>query len=248
VTLQVEALTVRYGAITAAREVSLVVEPGELVVLIGPNGAGKTTLLSAIAGLLNPAAGRVRLDGADVTGASPDKMVRRGLALVPQHRRLFADLTVAENLTVAAVTCPARERPTRVARALERFPMLAERSGLPAGYLSGGQAQLLAVARALVSDPRLVLMDEPSLGLAPRLVDEILALIAELRDQGRTLLVVEQNARKAAEIADRVYVMRTGQIVDEGSGAEFAETDVFQTYLGGTRSLPEASGEEAGTL
>jgi branched-chain amino acid transport system ATP-binding protein len=235
VALQVEGLTTRYGAITALHGVSLTVQPGEVVVLIGPNGAGKSTLLNTVAGLLRPAAGQVRFEGSDVTGTSPDRMVRLGVALVPQHRRLFADLTVAENLTIAGITTPPRVRSARVRDLLEQFPMLADRSGLAAGYLSGGQAQQLAVARALMSEPRLLLMDEPSLGLAPRLVDEILALITDLRDQGRTLLVVEQNARKAVRIADRVYVLRTGRIVDEGSGAEFLQReDIFETYLGGT--------------
>ncbi len=231
--LQLEGLTTRYGAISAIRDLSLRVDEGEVVALIGPNGAGKTTTLGTIAGLLTPAAGHVRLGDDDVTGATPDEMLRRGVALVPEHRRIFADLTVAENLQVAGVTLSKGDRSRRMDEVAELFPVLREKWSNAAGYLSGGEAQQLAVARALVTDPRLILMDEPSLGLAPRMVDVIFGLVAELKAQGRTLLVVEQNARRALEVADRAYVLRTGTIVDEGTGAELLDrTDLFEAYLG----------------
>ena len=231
--LELEGLTTRYGAITAVRDLGLRVGEGEVVALIGPNGAGKTTTLGSIAGLLTPAAGSVRLDDEDVTGSAPDAMLRRGVALVPEHRRIFADLTVAENLQVAGVTLGAAERRARMADMAELFPVLKDKWSTHAGYLSGGEAQQLAVARALMTDPRLILMDEPSLGLAPTLVDVIFALIADLKAQGRTLLIVEQNARRALEVADRAYVLRTGTVVDEGTGADLlARTDLFEAYLG----------------
>jgi branched-chain amino acid transport system ATP-binding protein len=231
--LEVAGVTTRYGAITAIRDVSLQVGEGELVALIGPNGAGKTTTLATIAGLLRPASGTIRLDGEEVTGCSPDEMLRRGLALVPERRRIFADLTVAENLLVAGVTIPPAERRPRVDEVAEVFPVLREKWGTHAGYLSGGEAQQLAVARALVPDPRMILMDEPSLGLAPTLVDVIFALVADLKAQGHTLLVVEQNARRALEVADRAYVLRSGSVVDQGTGAELlVRTDLFEAYLG----------------
>jgi len=244
----VEGLTTRYGAITAIRDVSLDVGEGEVVGLIGPNGAGKTTLLGSVAGLLRPATGTVRFRGDDVTGVSPDRMLRAGVALVPERRRLFADLTVDENLTVAGVTMRASVRERRKRELAERFPVLAEKSALPAGYLSGGQAQQLAIARALMSDPELLLMDEPSLGLAPVLVAEVFGLIAELREQGRTMLIVEQSSQRALEVADRVYVIRSGGIVEHGTAAELAaRTDIFETYLGvGSTDAGEAAdtGEE----
>jgi branched-chain amino acid transport system ATP-binding protein len=231
--LQLEGLTTRYGAIAAVRDLSLRVDEGEVVALIGPNGAGKTTTLGTIAGLLSPAAGHVRLDDEDVTGVAPDEMLRRGVALVPEHRRIFADLTVAENLQVAGVTLAKGDRSRRMDEVAELFPVLREKWANAAGYLSGGEAQQLAVARALVTDPRLILMDEPSLGLAPRMVDVIFTLVADLKAQGRTLLVVEQNARRALEVADRAYVLRTGTVVDEGTGGDLlARTDLFEAYLG----------------
>ncbi len=231
--LELDGLTTRYGAITAIRDLGLRVDEGEVVALIGPNGAGKTTTLGTVAGLLTPAAGSVRLDGEDVTGSAPDAMLRRGVALVPEHRRIFADLSVAENLQVAGVTLSAADRRRRMEETAEVFPVLQDKWSTAAGYLSGGEAQQLAVARALMTDPRLILMDEPSLGLAPTLVDVVFELIASLKEQGRTLLIVEQNARRALEVADRAYVLRTGSIVDQGTGAELlARTDLFEAYLG----------------
>ena len=231
--LEIESLTTRYGSIAALRSASLYVRKGEIVGVIGPNGAGKTTLLNSVAGLLNPAAGRVLLDGTDVTGAAPDRMLRAGVALVPEHRRLFADLTVRENLLVAGITGTARQRAERLEEMAELFPVLGDRRDTPAGYLSGGEAQQLAIARALMSHPRILLMDEPSLGLAPTLVDLVFDLIGRLAAGGRTLLVVEQNAHRMLQACDRAYIMRSGEIAAEGSGRELQQrTDLFDTYLG----------------
>jgi branched-chain amino acid transport system ATP-binding protein len=230
--LDVEGITTRYGSITAIRDVSLHVGAGEVVGLIGPNGAGKTTTLATIAGLLSPAEGRVLLEGKDVTGTAPDRMLRRGVALVPERRRLFADLTVRENLLVGGITASASARRGRLDEVADLFPVLREKWTEPAGYLSGGQAQQLAIGRALMSDPRLILMDEPTLGLAPVVVDTVFELIMRLREDGRTLLVVEQNARRLAQTADRVYLLRTGSITASGTADEVLGSDLFEAYLG----------------
>lgn len=231
--LTVEGLTTRYGSIAAIRDVAIHVSSGEIVGLIGPNGAGKSTLLNTVVGLLRPSAGRIMFDGKDVTGSSPDRMLRLGAALVPERRRLFADLTVVENLLVAGITTPAADRKRRLAEVVELFPVLERRWAVPAGYLSGGEAQQLAIARALMSGPRLLLMDEPTLGLAPGLVGLVFELVARLRREGHTLLVVEQNARQLLETVDRAYLMRTGTVVAEGTGWELlGRHDLFEAYLG----------------
>jgi branched-chain amino acid transport system ATP-binding protein len=233
--LAVEGLSARYGAVVALHDVSIAVAEGELVALVGPNGAGKTTLLNTIAGLDRPAGGHVRLDGVDVTGAEPARLVRAGLALVPEHRRIFRDLTVAENLQLAGVTASKADRRRRLDEARQRVPVLADRWSTAAGYLSGGEAQQLAVARALMSDPRIVLLDEPTLGLAPIMVDVVFELLVDLRRRGRTVFVVEQNARRALEVADRGYLLRTGRIALEGPGPELAaHEDLFGHFVGGT--------------
>ena len=232
--LEVGGLTTKYGAISALRDASLTVGSGEVVGLIGPNGAGKTTLLGSIAGLLAPASGTVTFDGTDVTGASPEKLLRSGLALVPEHRRIFTDLTVEENLRIGGITVKAERRAELLDEMAERFVVLRDKWSTSAGFLSGGEAQQLAIARALMSDPRLVMMDEPSRGRAPVLVDGVFALIESLRESGRTLLVVEQNATRMLDVADRAYVMRSGEVVAEGSGAELLERDdLFDTFVGG---------------
>lgn len=232
--LEVSGLTTRYGSISALRDATLHVGSGEVVGLIGPNGAGKTTLLGSVAGLLRPAAGTVALDGTDVTGAAPEKLLRAGLALVPEHRRIFVDLTVEENLRIGGITVAAPRRSELLEEMAEQFPVLGERWTTSAGYLSGGEAQQLAIARALMSDPRLLMMDEPSLGLAPLLVDLVFDLIDSLRASGRTLLVVEQNATRMLEVADRAYVLRSGEVVAEGTGAELrANTELFDMFVGG---------------
>jgi branched-chain amino acid transport system ATP-binding protein len=231
--LVVESLTTRYGSISALRGVSLSVAEGEIVGLIGPNGAGKTTLLGSVAGLLTPAGGTVRLRGRDVTGWPPDRMLRAGVALVPERRRIFADLTVVENLRIGGVTVRARDRTSLLDEMGALFPVLADKWTTPGGYLSGGEAQQLAIARALMSRPSLLMMDEPSLGLAPLLVDVVFDLISKLREAGTTLLVVEQNATRMLAVADRAYVLRTGEIGAEGTGAELlAQPNLFETFVG----------------
>ena len=232
--LAVDQLTTRYGAITALHGVSLTVAAGEVVALVGPNGAGKTTLLNTIAGLLRPAEGSIRFGDTDITGAEPADLVRSGLALVPEHRRIFKDLTVEENLKLGGSTVPASVRRQRLHDMADLFPVLRTKWDTAAGYLSGGEAQQLAVARALMSDPKLLLLDEPTLGLAPTLVDVVFELLDNLRRQGRTLLVVEQNATRALELADRGYVLRTGRIVATGTGRELAgDTALFESFIGG---------------
>ena len=232
--LEVSRLTTRYGSISALRNADLHVGSGEVVGLIGPNGAGKTTLLGSIAGLLSPAAGSVTFEGTDITGNSPEKLLRLGVALVPEHRRIFGDLTVEENLKIGGITQSRDERANLLDEMAERFPVLREKRTVAAGYLSGGESQQLAIARALMSKPRLLMMDEPSLGLAPVLVDVVFELIETLRSQGRTLLVVEQNATRMLEAADRAYVLRSGEVVAEGTGAELRERpDLFDTFVGG---------------
>ena len=232
--LQVNEFTTRYGALTALHAVSITIEPGELVALVGPNGAGKTTLLSSIVGLIKPSSGTVTFDGRNIGGTDPAALVRQGLALVPERRRIFKDLTVAENLRLAGTTATKQIRQQRLDEMGSLFPVLTEKWDVAAGFLSGGQAQQLAVARALMSDPKLLLLDEPCLGLAPTMVDVIFNLLEDLRRQGRTILVVEQQARRALGIADRGYVLRTGEIVAEGPGAELAaNADLFESYVGG---------------
>lgn len=231
--LEVSGLTTAYGEISALRDANLSVGSGEVVGLIGPNGAGKSTLLNTIAGLLVPRAGRVDFDGQDVTGRSPEELLRAGLALVPERRRIFVDLTVEENLRIGGVTIPATDRGDLLNEMAELFPVLRDKWTTSAGYLSGGEAQQLAIGRALMSRPRLLMMDEPSLGLAPILVDTVFELVEALRDQGRTLLVVEQNATRMLEVADRAYVLRSGQIVAEGTGAELRSDErLFDMFVG----------------
>lgn len=235
--LDIRGLTTRYGAIAALRDTSLTVAAGEVVGLVGPNGAGKTTLLNTIAGLLTPTAGTVTFDGDDITGAAPELLLRSGLALVPEHRRIFVDLTVEENLRIGSVTLPSGERDPLLDKMAEQFPVLRKKWTTSAGYLSGGEAQQLAIARALMSKPRLLMMDEPSLGLAPLLVDVVFELIATLRADGTTLLVVEQNATRMLAASDRAYVLRSGAIVAQGTGPELAERDgLFETFIGGHHS------------
>jgi branched-chain amino acid transport system ATP-binding protein len=233
--LEVQDLEVRYGAVQAVRGISFHIGAGELVTLLGANGAGKSSTLMAIAGARPPAGGRVRLRGDDVTAASPEKMVRLGVATVPETRDVFPDLTVSENLRLGAfIHRRDAEQSERDRQAmLERFPILAERAGQAAGTLSGGEQQMLVIARALMSRPRVLLLDEPSLGLAPVIVDRVFAMIAALKADGLTILLVEQNARKGLAVADRAYVMRLGRIEAEGSAAEIAAAPELRAlYLG----------------
>lgn len=232
--LEVTGLTTKYGAISALRDASLTVGAGEVVGLIGPNGAGKTTLLGSIAGLLRADSGTVVFDGKDISGAAPEKILRSGLALVPEHRRIFSDMTVEENLKIGGVVRSGSERAELLEEMAELFPVLRDKWNTAAGYMSGGEAQQLAIARALMSKPKLIMMDEPSLGLAPILVDLVFDLIDTLRSQGRTILVVEQNATRMLKAADRAYVLRSGEVVATGTGAELLDrSDLFDTFVGG---------------
>lgn len=232
--LEVAGITTKYGAISALRDATLTVGSGEVVGLIGPNGAGKTTLLGSIAGLLTPTAGTVTFNGKEVTGAAPEKLLRSGLALVPEHRRIFVDLTVEENLKIGGVTVSNAERAELLEEMADQFPVLRSKWATSAGYLSGGEAQQLAIARALMSKPTLLMMDEPSLGLAPVLVDVVFDLIDSLRAAGRTILVVEQNATRMLQAADRAYVLRSGEVVASGTGEELlGRDDLFDTFVGG---------------
>ncbi len=232
--LAVEGLTVRYGPLVALRDVSLRVEAGAIVTVLGANGAGKSSLLGAIAGLVPSAGGRITLDGRDVTGLPAERVVRLGVALVPEGRRVFARLTVSDNLRLGAAS---RRDPAGVAadreRVLELFPLLRERLWQAAGTLSGGQQQMLAIGRALMSRPRLLLLDEPSLGRAPIVVEQIFGLIGRLRDEGVTILLVEQNAHRALALADEASVLAGGRVDVSGSAAEVrASSDVERAYLG----------------
>jgi branched-chain amino acid transport system ATP-binding protein len=232
--LKVENLNVRYGGVAAVQGVSLEVKQGEVVGIVGPNGAGKTTTLSAILGLVTPSAGSIVFDGRSLIGKAPEEVARAGLALVPEGRRIFGTLTVGENLQLGS-TVVARNADTRedLERVLDRFPALKSAYSAPADRLSGGQQQQLAIARALLSRPRLLLLDEPSLGLAPQMIDEVFDILDELRESGSTLLLVEQNALRTVEFADRCYVLRTGTVTLSGTRAELLEqVDWANTYLG----------------
>jgi branched-chain amino acid transport system permease protein len=232
--LSVRDLVLRYGNLTAVQDVSLEVAGGELVGLIGPNGAGKSTTLAAIAGFLTPAAGSLEFDGSSVVGESPEKIVRRGIALVPEGRHIFGTLSVAENLQLGATALGDRSLAGETLEdVLERFPVLRRYYRSSAAKLSGGEQQQLAIARALLSRPRLLLLDEPSLGLAPIMVDVVFDTLAQLRASGTTILLVEQNAAATVELADRTYVLRTGRVVASGTRSELlATTDFAQAYLG----------------
>ena len=219
--LEVSALVVRYGAVTAVRGVDLEVAEGEIVSIVGPNGAGKTSLISAIAGIVPPAAGTVAFAGEALTGIALEDVVGRGLALVPEGRHIFASLTVIENLMLGAtIRTDADGVRTDIDRLFERFPILGQRRRQPAGQLSGGEQQQLAIALALLSRPRLLMLDEPSLGLAPAVIEQVYALLRSVREQGVTILLVEQNAERVFGISDRVHVMSGGEFGLSGSAAD----------------------------
>jgi branched-chain amino acid transport system ATP-binding protein len=228
--LAVQGLHAYYGDSHVLQGVDLEVAPGEAVALIGRNGAGKTTTIASIAGFLRPRDGRVRLHGADLTGAAPHRVARAGVGLVPQGRRIFGDLSVGENLMVAARATPNGWDESRV---LELFPSLARRRGVRGDQLSGGEQQMLAIARALMRNPTVLLLDEPSEGLAPKLVDQVGEILAGLRATGLALLLVEQNLGLATRVGQRVLVMNKGTIVFAGTPAELAaDRDVETRYLG----------------
>ena len=233
--LKIENLVVKYGMIEAIKGISFKVRDGEIVTLIGANGAGKTTTMHTISGLLKPESGSILLDGEDLVKIPSHKIVERGLAQVPERRRVFANQTVEENLSLGAYTRKDKEGVEEdLKNVFARFPRLEERRKQLAGTLSGGEQQMLAMGRALMAKPKILLMDEPSMGLSPLLVKEIFRIIEEINKQGTTILLVEQNAKMALGIADRAYVLETGKITLEGTGEELAnDTRVQQAYLGG---------------
>ena len=232
--LSVRDLHVSYGAIKAVRGISFDIERGEIVTLIGANGAGKSTTLNTIAGLIKPDSGDIELSGESIVGVRPHRIVEKGLALCPEGRRVFTRMSVAENLDMGGYTRTDAENAETIKVVYERFPRLRERVGQSAGTMSGGEQQMLAMGRALMSKPDLLMLDEPSMGLAPILVQEIFDIIKELNRQGTTILLVEQNASMALSIADRGYVLEVGRTVKSGSGAELLhDDDVRKAYLGG---------------
>ena len=232
--LKVEGINVYYGAIHAIKDISFQVNQGEIVTLIGANGAGKTTTLQTVSGLLRSKTGSILFDGQDINTVSADKLVGRGLAQVPEGRRVFLQMSVEENLEMGAYTQPPAGVPRDLEMVYDLFPRLKERRSQVAGTLSGGEQQMLAMGRALMSHPKLLMLDEPSMGLAPILVEQIFDIIQDLNRKGSTILLVEQNAQMALSVAHRGYVLETGKIVTTGSGEELLEDEaVKKAYLGG---------------
>jgi branched-chain amino acid transport system ATP-binding protein len=241
VKLELQSVTAGYGDTTALRDVTLVVPSGRAVALLGPNGAGKTTFLSVASGLLRPRAGRIVLDGRDVTGSSPDQLTRQGLCHITEGRSIFPGLTVADNLKMFA---PKTNQGELIERAVSAFPRLGERLTQLAGTMSGGEQQMLALARVYAREAPVVLLDEVSLGLAPTIVDEIFEFLHRLAAEGHSLLVVEQYVAKALALADLVYVLVRGRLVFAGEPAELVDTDIFAHYLGGLAHDEESIGEK----
>ena len=232
--LTIDDLKVRYGGIEAVRGISFDVKAGEIVTLIGANGAGKSSTLRTISGLVKPADGKVIFEGEDITGKDPTQIVSKGLMMVPEGRRIFPNLTVLENLRIGAYLRK-DELDEDIERVYGYFPRLKERSWQEGGTLSGGEQQMLAVGRALMGRPKLLMMDEPSLGLAPIVVQEIFRIIRQINDAGTTVLLIEQNANMALHVADRAYVIENGKILMEGTGKELLEDEkVREAYLGST--------------
>ena len=232
--LKVEGINVYYGAIHAIKDISFQVNQGEIVTLIGANGAGKTTTLQTVSGLLRSKTGSILFDGQDINTVSADKLVGRGLAQVPEGRRVFLQMSVEENLEMGAYTQPPAGVPRDLEMVYDLFPRLKERRSQVAGTLSGGEQQMLAMGRALMSHPKLLMLDEPSMGLAPILVEQIFDIIQDLNRKGSTILLVEQNAQMALSVADRGYVLETGRVTLTGPGRELlADEAVKKAYLGG---------------
>ena len=234
--LKVENIVTRYGAIEALKGLSLEAQHGEVTCLLGPNGAGKTTTMFTIAGILSPHSGSITLDGNDLTHQSAPAIVRKGIALVPENRLIFPEMSVADNLAAGAY-CRSRSERTVInqdlAGVFERFPRLQERREQLGGTLSGGEQQMLAIGRALMARPKILMMDEPSLGLAPLVVDEIFKIIQQLNHEGVTILLVEQNARKALKVAHKIYLLEQGKVSFDGSPAEMQQDEIIQrAYLG----------------
>jgi branched-chain amino acid transport system ATP-binding protein len=230
--LQVERLGVSYGRVHAVREVSISAAEGSLVTLVGANGAGKSSVINAICGIVRPRQGRVLLEGRDITRTPAHRLVPRGLVQVAEGRQILATLTIEENLALGA-THLRRGSTQRMRDMYARFPVLADRRALPAGALSGGEQQMLAIARALMADPKVLLLDEPSMGLAPKIVDEVFRVIAEIRAAGTTVVLVEQNARRALMAADHGYVLQSGQVTHEGPASDLLrDHTIVEAYLG----------------
>ena len=232
--LKVEGINVYYGAIHAIKDISFEVNQGEIVTLIGANGAGKTPTLQTISGLLHTRTGSITFQGQNITNIRADKLVSRGLAQVPEGRRVFLQMSVQENLEMGAYTQPQAGVPKDLEMVFELFPRLKERRNQVAGTLSGGEQQILAMGRAMMSHPKLLMLDEPSMGLAPLLVEQIFEIIKNLNKQGSTILLVEQNAQMALSVAHRGYVLETGKIVTTGTGEELIRSpEIKKAYLGG---------------
>ncbi|MDD6800031.1 MAG: ABC transporter ATP-binding protein [Firmicutes bacterium] len=232
--LKVENINCYYGAIHAVKDVSFEVKSGEIITLIGANGAGKSTILKTISGMMRSKTGSITFEGNNISSKPEHKLIREGLSHVPEGRRIFLQLTVEENLAMGAYTKPRSSISGNIARVYDIFPRLKERRRQIAGTLSGGEQQMLAIGRAIMAEPKLIMMDEPSMGLAPLLVNQIFEIIIELNKQGTTILLVEQNARMALKIASRAYVLETGRIVLSGSsGALLSDDSVKRAYLGG---------------
>lgn len=233
--LDINDLNVYYGAIHALKGISFHLDKGEVVALIGANGAGKSTTLNTISGILRPRVGKIILDGEEITQTASETIVQKGIVQVPEGRKIFATLTVQENLEMGAFTRSNKEEIEQaMENAFKRFPRLAERRKQLGGTLSGGEQQMLAIARGLMAQPRLMLLDEPSMGLSPLLVEQIFTIIQDINNQGTSILLVEQNAQMALSIADRAYVLETGQVVLEGTGQELLHNEmVAEAYLGG---------------
>lgn len=232
--LRVDDVVVKYGAVTAVKGVSLEVHEGEIVTVLGANGAGKSSLLKALVGLTATASGKVTFLGSDITGARTEKIVPMGLTLTPEGRHVFPDLSVRDNLILGAASAKGENHAQAMSRMFDQFPILKERSDQMAGTLSGGEQQMLAIARSLMSHPKLLILDEPSLGLAPVIIAEVFQLIDRLRDEGTTILLVEQNVAQSLAIADRAYLLELGTMTRQGTAEEFLEgVDLKSIYLGG---------------
>jgi branched-chain amino acid transport system ATP-binding protein len=238
--LAIRDLEVRYGRLTAVRGIQLNVGTGEIVCVVGPNGAGKSTMLLSVAGELSPHAGAIDFEGRPLTGLATENVVRRGISLVPEGRRIFGRLTVDENLRLATfIRSDAAEAAADIEKIIEQFPLLKERRYSPAGRLSGGEQQILAITRAMLTRPKLMLVDEPALGLAPLMVDLVYDLLTGLRDDGMTLLIVEQNLQRAIAAADRIYVLRDGQVQLSGSVEDLRDSEQLEAaYFGFEGAAP----------
>ena len=232
--IEIRDLVVRYGGITALQGISLSIPEGKIVSMVGANGAGKSTTINAISGMVKKASGSISFDGVDL-GLPPQEIVKRGVVQVPEGRKIFSGITVKENIIMGAYTVKDKAKiESGLERVYKLFPILEKRKNQGGGTLSGGEQQMLAIARALMSDPKILLMDEPSLGLAPKLILDIFRLIQDLHKNGLTILLVEQNARKALSISDYAYILETGRIVAEGPGLDLSEDAIIKkAYLGG---------------